>query len=100
VKKTEATELAWHSSKIELAGLGSTSAARDMATATGSNSVSHGSRLQGVVEEWGDEDEEEMADVDEEEEAVGGVRDITMAETEISTWTVTGTETGALDTND
>jgi len=102
VKKTEATEGARQSRKIGLAGRASTSAAWDMATATGSNRVALGLRPQGVAEGGGDE--EEMVDVDEEEEAAGGARDITMAETETATRiapdTETETETGAQATND
>jgi len=45
----------------------------------GSNRVVLGSRPQAVAEGGGDEDE--MADVDEEEEAKGESRDVTMAET-------------------
>ena len=91
VKKREATEGAWQSRKIELAGRAPTSAAQDMAT--GSNSVMLGSRPQGVAEGGGDE-EEDMADVDEEEEeAAGEARDITMAETKTETATRTATDT-------
>ena len=104
VKKTEATEAARQSRKIGLAGRVSTSAARDMAMATGSNRVTLGPRPQGVAEGGGDGDEEEMEDVDEEEEAAGGARDITMAEIETATRTATDieteTETGALAIND
>jgi hypothetical protein len=104
VKKTEATEAARQSRTIGLAGRASTSAARDMATATGANRVALGPRPQGVAEGGGDGDEEEMADVDEEEEAAVGARDITMAEIETATRTATDieteTETGALATND
>ena len=69
------------------------SAARDMVT--GSNRVVLGPRPQGVTEGGGDK-EEEMADVDEEEEeAAGEARDVTMAETatETATRTVTDTKT-------
>jgi len=69
VKNTETTEVAQQSRSIELAGQVSTSAARDMAMAMGSDRVALGSRPQGVAEEGGDK--EEMAEVDEEVEAVG-----------------------------
>jgi len=104
VNKTEATEVARQSRKIGLPGRASTSAARDMATATGANRVALGPRPQGVVDGGGDGEEEEMADVDEEEEATGGARDIKMAEIETVTRTATDIETesesGALATND
>jgi len=92
VKKREATAAAGQSRKIGLARRESTSAARNMAT--GSNSVVLGPRPHGVAEGGGDE--EVMADVDEEEEASGEARDITIAETstETATWTSTDTKTG------
>ena len=103
VKKTEATEAAQQSRKIGLAGRASTSTARDMATATGANSVALGPRPHGVLEGGGDGDEEELADVDEEEKAAGGARDNTMAKIETATRTATDIETeietGALATN-
>jgi len=72
VKKTEATEVARQIRKVRLGGQASMSAARDMAMATGANSVALGPRPQGVAEGGGDGDEEEMTDVDEEDEAAGG----------------------------
>jgi len=102
VKKTEAAEAAQQSRNILLAGLESKRAARDRATATGPNRVVLGPRPKGVAEGGGDE--QEIADVDEEEEAAEEARDITMAETHaanrIATATKTETETGALGTND
>ena len=74
MKQTEATEAAWQSRKIGLAGRASMSAARDKATATSANRVALDPRPQGVAEGGGGGDEEEMADVDEEEEAAGGKR--------------------------
>jgi hypothetical protein len=75
-----------------------------MAMATGTNRVALGPRPQVVAEGGGDGDEEEMADVDREEEAARGARDITMAEIETATRTATAIETdsktGALATND
>jgi hypothetical protein len=63
VKERESTKAARQTRKIGLAGVASTSVARDMAT--GSNRVVLGPRTQVVAEGGGDEDE--MADVDEEE---------------------------------
>ena len=105
VKKPEATEAARQSRKIRLAARASTSAAQDMATPKGANRVALGPRPQGVAEGGGDGDEEEMADVDEEEEAaVGGAIDFTMAEIDTAKMIATNieseTETGALATND
>jgi len=78
------------------------SAAWDIATAMGSNRVVLGPRPQGVEDGGGDQ--EEIADVDKDEEAVGEARDDTMAETESAIRTATDTETetemGALPTND
>ena len=100
VKTREPTEAARLSRKIQRAGLAPASAARDMAT--GSNRVVLGPRPQGVAGDGGDE--QEMADVDEEEEAAGEARDVTMAEIETATRTVTDTETetetGTLATHD
>jgi len=104
MKKTEAIEAARQSRKLGLAGRASTSADRDMATATGAYRAALGPRPQGVADAWGDGDEEEMADVDEEEEAAGGAGDITMAEIETATRTATAIETetemGALASTD
>jgi len=104
VKKREAAEAARQSRTIGLAGLAPTSAARDMAT--GSNRVVFGTQPHGMVEGRGD-DEEEMADVDEEEvEAAGEAREVTLAETETETATRTASDTkteigmGALATDD
>jgi hypothetical protein len=103
-KKTAATEAAWQSRLIGLAGRASTSAARDVAMATGPNRVALGSRPHRFAEGGGDGDQEEMADVDEEDEAAGGARDIMMAKIETATRTATDieseTETGALATTD
>ena len=81
--KREDTEAARLSRKIQVSGRAPTSAAQDIAT--GSNRVVLGPRPQGVAEGGGDE--EEMADVDEEEEAAGEARDVTLAETETETAT-------------
>jgi hypothetical protein len=102
VKKREATKAVRQSRKIGVVGCASTSAARDMVM--GLTRVVLGPWVLGVAE--GGRDEEEMADVDEEEEAAGLNRDITMGETETETAmrsatdTETETETGALATND
>jgi len=102
VKNRDATASPRQSRKIGLAGRASTSAARNMAM--GSNRVVLGSTPWGVAEGGGDE--EEMADVDEKEEAAGEERDVTMAETETETATRTLTDsvteigTGALPTHD
>ena len=72
VKKTKATEAARQSRKVWLAGRES----QDMATTMGSNRVALGLWAHGVSEGGGDE-KKEMADVDEEEEAVGGGQEIT-----------------------
>ena len=102
MKKTKAATEVQQSRRIGLAGRASTSAARDMATATGSNRAVLDNRPQRMVEGGGDE--EEMADVDEEEEAVRDAIDVTMAATDTATRTATDTETetetGALPTND
>ena len=102
VKKTKAVKAAQQSRKIGLAGRVSTMAARDMATATGSNRVRLRPRPKMIVKGGGDE--KEMADVDEEEQAAWEARDITMAKSVAATWTMTDnktvTETGALPTND
>jgi len=89
VKKREATEAAWQSSNIGRPGQTPAGAARDMAT--GSNRVVLGPRPQRVVGAGGDE--EEMADVDEEEEAAGEARHVMMAEIETGTRTMTDTKT-------
>ena len=68
------------------------------------DSKRHHGRPQGVAEGGGEGDEEEMADVDEEEEAAGGARDVTIAEIETATRAATDIETetemGALSIND
>jgi len=96
----EATEAMWQSTRIGLPGRVSASAAREIAT--GSIRVVLGPRPQWVAEGRGDE--EVMGDMDEEVEAAGAARDVTMAETETAsrtaTETETETETGALATND
>jgi len=101
VKKTEAAEAARQKRKIWLAGRESKSAARDRQTATGSNRVVLGPTHKGVAERVGDE--EEMANVDEEQDAAEEKSDVMMAETETATRTATDTETeteqGALATN-
>jgi len=100
VKKWQPTNAAPQRRKRGLAAGAFASAARDMAT--GSNRVVLGPTPQGVAKEGGDE--VEMADVDEEEEAVGLARDVTMAETETAHRTAIDTEdeteAGALATND
>jgi hypothetical protein len=99
-KKREATEAAQQPRTIGRPGRWSTSVAREMAK--GSNGVVHGPRSQADVDGRGDE--EEMADVDEEEEAAKEARDITMDKTETATTTATGTkietDTGVLATKD
>jgi hypothetical protein len=75
-----------------------TNAARDMAMATGSNTVAHGNKPQRVAD--GGVVEEKMAHVDQEEDAAGGARDIMLVKTETATRTATETEKGALATND
>ena len=100
-KNTAATYSAQQSRTIWLAGRASMSAAQDMPMATVSNRVMLGPRPEGVADAVGDE--EEMADVDKEEQAIGGARDIAMAETETATRTANDTETeiemGAVATN-
>jgi len=102
VKKTEAAEAVQQRRKIELTGRASKSSAGERETAMGSNRVVLGPRHKGVVEGGGDH--EEMAVVDEEQEAVEESRYVTMAETETATRSATATdtetETGALATND
>jgi hypothetical protein len=73
MKKTEVAEVPRKSKKIGLGGQKSKSAAPDRAMAMGSNRVVLGPRPKGVADRGGDE--EEMADVDEEEEAAEVARD-------------------------
>jgi hypothetical protein len=89
VKKREATGAARLSRKLRQAGPVSTGAARDKAT--GSHRVVLGIRPLGVATGGGDE--KEMADVDEEEEAMWEAKDTPMAESETETATRTATDT-------
>jgi hypothetical protein len=96
---TEASKAARQTRIIGLAGLASTCEARDMAT--GSIRDVFSTRPKGLAD--GRRAEEETANLDKEEEEVGKVNDITMAETVNVTRSVTDIETktakGALPTN-
>lgn len=78
MRNTDITEAAQQTRTIWLSGRASTSAACDIATAAGGNSVVCGSSLNGVADGRGDQ--EEMADVDMEQNAAGEARDMMMAQ--------------------
>jgi len=102
VKEREAAEAVRQSRNIGRAGRASTSAARDMPTATGSNRVVLRPRPNGMAEGGGNK--EGMADVDKDEKSAGEARYVTMAKTKSPTRTAiatkTDTGTGALPTNE
>jgi hypothetical protein len=102
VKKTEATKVVGLFIKTGLAGQALKSTAQDRETATGTNRVVLRSRHKGVADGGGDE--EAMADMHKEEEAVEEARHMIMAKAETATRTVTDTESEteleALATND